>query len=202
MMGCEGVGRRCCGQQIRSLCSSRNIGDTWLRRYSSGDLTTLESRSRLPRRLRQPSWSTALEQAPRSRPRRDLSTDTQRPYHRNKDPLLPGTRIRRHVRSSAKIRSGSLQRTSPAAAPLSAVSAFGRWRKTPPRGVVPNAIISIARVISPRRVERVDNRAERVLFGSLFHSCVLIATTPQGFGTVLLKVSTDGVEAATCTRSE
>src|SRR5271170_3951992 len=35
----------------------------WLRRYSPLDLSTLESRSRRPRRLRQPTWDAALEQA-------------------------------------------------------------------------------------------------------------------------------------------
>ena len=43
----------------------------WLHRYSPGDLTTLERISRRPRRLRQPSWSAALEQAV-LKPRRHL----------------------------------------------------------------------------------------------------------------------------------
>ena len=58
---------RACGGNARPTCRHFDISAQtfyrWLRRYRPGDLTTLESRSRRPRRLRQPSWSTALEQA-------------------------------------------------------------------------------------------------------------------------------------------
>ncbi len=58
---------RACGGNARRTCRHFDISAQtfyrWLRRYRPSDLTTLESRSRRPRRLRQPSWSAALEQA-------------------------------------------------------------------------------------------------------------------------------------------
>jgi putative transposase len=58
---------RACGGNARLTCRHFDISAQtfyrWLRRYRPGDLTTLESRSRRPRRLRQPSWSIELERA-------------------------------------------------------------------------------------------------------------------------------------------
>ena len=58
---------RACGGNARLTCRHFDISAQtfyrWLRRYSARDLSTLESRSRRPRRLRQPSWSATLEQA-------------------------------------------------------------------------------------------------------------------------------------------
>jgi putative transposase len=58
---------RACGGNARLTCRHFDISAQtfyrWLRRYRPSDLTTLESRSRRPRHLRQPSWSAALEQA-------------------------------------------------------------------------------------------------------------------------------------------
>jgi len=58
---------RGCGGNARLTCRHFDISAQtfyrWLRRYNPRDLSTLESRSRRPRRLRQPSWSTGLEQA-------------------------------------------------------------------------------------------------------------------------------------------
>lgn len=56
-----------CRRNGRLVCRHFDISAQtfyrWRRRYSPGDLTTLESRSPRPRRLRQPSWDAALEQA-------------------------------------------------------------------------------------------------------------------------------------------
>lgn len=58
---------RRCGGNARLTCRHFDIGPQtlyrWLRRYDAKDLTTLESRSRRPRRLRQPSWSAKQEGA-------------------------------------------------------------------------------------------------------------------------------------------
>ncbi len=56
-----------CGRMGRLVCRHFDLSPQtfyrWRRRYRPGDLSTLESRSRRPRRLRQPSWSAELEQA-------------------------------------------------------------------------------------------------------------------------------------------
>jgi putative transposase len=46
----------------RHIGISRQTFYRWKRRYRPGDLTTLESRSHRPRRLRQPTWSPELSQ--------------------------------------------------------------------------------------------------------------------------------------------
>jgi transposase-like protein len=55
--------RACARLTCRHFDISAQTIYRWLQRYRPGDLTTLESRSRRPRRLRQPSWSAAPEQA-------------------------------------------------------------------------------------------------------------------------------------------
>ena len=58
---------RQCGRNARLVCRHFDISPQtfyrWLRRYSSENLITLEGRSQRPRRLRQPTWSSELEQA-------------------------------------------------------------------------------------------------------------------------------------------
>src|SRR5579859_388439 len=58
---------RACGGNARLTCRHFDISPQtfyrWRGRYSLKDLTTLEGRSRRPRRLRRPSWSAALERA-------------------------------------------------------------------------------------------------------------------------------------------
>jgi transposase InsO family protein len=55
-----------CGNNARLTCRHFDISPQtfyrWRRRYDPRDLRTLESRSRRPRRLRQPSWNPAQEQ--------------------------------------------------------------------------------------------------------------------------------------------
>jgi putative transposase len=57
---------RACGNNARLTCRHFDISPQtfyrWRRRYDPRDLRTLESRSRRPRRLRQPSWNPAQEQ--------------------------------------------------------------------------------------------------------------------------------------------
>jgi len=56
-----------CGSNARLTCRHFDISPQtfyrWRRRYSPRDLSTLEERARRPRKLRQPSWSAALEAA-------------------------------------------------------------------------------------------------------------------------------------------
>ena len=55
------------GSSARKTCRHFSISlDTfyrWLRRYDPKGLTTLEDRSRRPKRVRQPSWNPELAQA-------------------------------------------------------------------------------------------------------------------------------------------
>lgn len=56
-----------CGGNARLVCRHFDLSPQtfyrWRRRYNPKDLTTLEGRSRRPRRLRQPTWSAELERA-------------------------------------------------------------------------------------------------------------------------------------------
>ena len=56
-----------CGNNARLTCRHFDISAQtfyrWRRRYDPRDLSRLESRSRRPRRVRQPTWSAALERA-------------------------------------------------------------------------------------------------------------------------------------------
>jgi putative transposase len=55
------------GHNARLTCRHFDVSPQtfyrWRRRYDAGNLSTLEDRSRRPRRLRQPTWSTELAQA-------------------------------------------------------------------------------------------------------------------------------------------
>jgi transposase InsO family protein len=88
-----------CGRNARLTCRHFDISPQtfyrWRRRYSPKDLTTLEGRSRRPRRLRQPSWSAELERA---------VLELRRRYPRwGKDKLVVLLRSQRRAVSSSMV---------------------------------------------------------------------------------------------------